>query len=824
MPLDFSQFRATRDQRLTDPRDIFASLSGRAPGFGYLRDVQGQVLDAWYERRDQRDVSIKMNTGTGKTAVGLLALRSSLNEGVSPALYVAPDRFLVRQVMDQARDLGIQYTEDPDSADYESGDAIGIVTVYRLVNGRSIFGGPGNNRIQPVEIGAVVIDDAHACVRTVDAQATVSIREVHPVYARLLSLFESDLRDQSRVRLADLKNRAIGTVIRVPISAWAQRIPEVIQLLQDSVNTDENTDWRFSWLLIRDILPACQAIFSSETFEIQPMCPPTNMITSLEAAQRRLYLTATLADDSVLVTHFGVSETSAQDPITPSSAADIGDRLILSPRELDPKMSDERVRGLVGALAKKHNVVVLVPSYRRAKFWEQIAAQCVGAEDIEEAVESLRQRHVGLVVFVNKYDGVDLPNDACRILVIDGVPEAVNNSERREAEVLGGSDVLAYRKLQRIEQGMGRGVRSSEDYCVVLLHGASLLSVLVKPRMRERLSPATQAQLALSMSVANAVGPNDLTDVIEQCLDRDDGWLEISRECLVPIKYSDGSTEPYSASIRSAFVAASIEQYADACDQMRQAVNVVSDRELKGWLQEQLAMYLHFVDPAEAQKALAGALKLNPRVMRPLSGVSYRRARSSIDQASASSAMLAERFKSGTELRLGIEELLGYLSFDEHGAENFEAAVKDLGSLLGFDSHRPEQETGSGPDNLWGLGNSRFLVIECKSEASSVVRKRDAGQLAHSMSWFSDRYDNTCEATPLLIHHTGELAMDAVLPPDSQIIDLPRLDALLQSLVQFATSLAGYHRFNDAEAIGDLLTSCGLTAAQFVQRYTKHAD
>ena len=98
MPVDFSKFRTTGDQLPTDPRDIFASLSGRAPGFGYLRDVQGQVLDEWFARRDQRDVSIKMNTGTGKTAVGLLALRSSLNEGVSPALYVAPDRFLVRQV------------------------------------------------------------------------------------------------------------------------------------------------------------------------------------------------------------------------------------------------------------------------------------------------------------------------------------------------------------------------------------------------------------------------------------------------------------------------------------------------------------------------------------------------------------------------------------------------------------------------------------------------------------------------------------------------------------------------------------------------------
>ena len=28
----------------------------------------------------------------------------------------------------------------------------------------------------------------------------------------------------------------------------------------------------------------------------------------------------------------------------------------------------------------------------------------------------------GLTVLINKYDGVDLPDDACRMLVVDGLP------------------------------------------------------------------------------------------------------------------------------------------------------------------------------------------------------------------------------------------------------------------------------------------------------------------------------------------------------------------------------------------------------------------
>ena len=64
-----------------------------------------------------------------------------------------------------------------------------------------------------------------------------------------------------------------------------------------------------------------------------------------------MYLTATLPDDSVLITHFGVSVQSAKKPVSPSSAADIGDRLILSVRELDGRIADETVRETVAGLA-----------------------------------------------------------------------------------------------------------------------------------------------------------------------------------------------------------------------------------------------------------------------------------------------------------------------------------------------------------------------------------------------------------------------------------------------------------------------------------------
>jgi hypothetical protein len=66
----------------------------------------------------------------------------------------------------------------------------------------------------------------------------------------------------------------------------------------------------------------------------QAPCPPIDRIPSLLGAKRRIYLTATLADDSILVTHFGADPQTIGTLITPETADDLGDRMILTPWKL----------------------------------------------------------------------------------------------------------------------------------------------------------------------------------------------------------------------------------------------------------------------------------------------------------------------------------------------------------------------------------------------------------------------------------------------------------------------------------------------------------
>ncbi len=111
--LDFKKLGGgSTSESATEPRWIFAALPLKSAKYGYARDVQSEVWQAWHERCDERDVIIKMNTGGGKTMVGLIALKSALNERVGPAAYITPAICLAEQVRAEAEGLGLEITSD----------------------------------------------------------------------------------------------------------------------------------------------------------------------------------------------------------------------------------------------------------------------------------------------------------------------------------------------------------------------------------------------------------------------------------------------------------------------------------------------------------------------------------------------------------------------------------------------------------------------------------------------------------------------------------------------------------------------------------------
>lgn len=462
--IDFTQLGINSIQKQINPRDIFMALTGKDNKYQYPRDVQGEVWKQWFNVRQNKDTIIKMNTGSGKTLVALLILQSCLNEGVGPALYVVPDKFLVEQVKTQADALGIKVTDTENDLDYQRKKAILVIGIQKLVNGKSIFGLREENNYP---IGSVVIDDMHACISCIQEQFSITVPRTNVLYNLIANLFYDDMNAQAEGRFNEIVNsQNTFDNMMVPFWSWQEKITQVYQIL---ASNRENDAVKFKFDLIKDCLKLSHCYISAKEISIIPNCTPIQKITSFDEAKRRIYMSATLPDDSPFSTVMGLDFDKKMTVISPEKANDIGERLIVVPKIINKDITEFEVRNAIAQKAEDYNVVVLVPSYAMAECWKSLGGIVLNSSNISQGIGLIKNNDKGLYVFVNRYDGIDLPDDACRIIVVDGLPNISNMNDRYEQEIVRKSKRIQREQIQRIEQGMGRGVRSSNDYCLVYL-------------------------------------------------------------------------------------------------------------------------------------------------------------------------------------------------------------------------------------------------------------------------------------------------------------------------------------------------------------------
>ncbi len=156
-------------------------------------------------------------------------------------------------------------------------------------------------------------------------------------------------------------------------------------------------------------------------------------------------------------------------------------------------------------------------------------------------------------------------------------------------------------------------------------------------------------------------------------------------------------------------------------------------------------MFQNLLDPSSAQATLKSALSLNSKLIRPLDGIKYQKLANIYSQAEKCREFLNQCSDNPNNLLIRLNAVLEDLTFIPKTSNAFEKAIMEIGRFLGFDSQRPENEYGKGPDNLWSCGNLTFFVIECKNGCTSnKINKHDTNQINGSINWFSNEYDDTC--------------------------------------------------------------------------------
>ena len=195
--VDFKKLAASKGKpKPINPREIFNSLP-KPPGINDLYASQAEVLDAWFLRRTDRDLVVKLHTGGGKTLVALLMAQSVMNELSGPVIYLAPTNQLVDQVIAKSKEYGIatvRYVSgQPFAGEFYDGKAVLVGAYETLFNGRSRFG-IRNSGQEIVEAAAIILDDAHVALSAVRRQFSLTIEaKAHPdVYADLAGRFRTD--------------------------------------------------------------------------------------------------------------------------------------------------------------------------------------------------------------------------------------------------------------------------------------------------------------------------------------------------------------------------------------------------------------------------------------------------------------------------------------------------------------------------------------------------------------------------------------------------------------------------------------------------------
>ncbi len=342
----------------TDLLSLFESLD-RKTSHTDLRPAQVEALRLLSERRPDRDTILKVSTGAGKTAIGSLWLLSFMGETREPVVYLCPTRQLCQQVSDECEKLGIQSTlykgGDPfPDVSGTSGKAIIICTYDKLFNAKTTF----DRRDVLLRPHAMVLDDAHAGVEEIRDSFTLHISGDN-LHKDMLKVLNTPCRDFNSALWRDIIDENPDAAIEVPYWIWQPLQSEVDSILADHAN---DGSYSFTVSYVRDVLRWCRCVVAGDGIEVVPDVLPVHKSEAFYKAPHRLFMSATLADDSVLVRELACDISAAMKPVVPTKDKGVGERMILAPSLFDPRLDRQWVMDLCRRFAKRVNVVVLTPS------------------------------------------------------------------------------------------------------------------------------------------------------------------------------------------------------------------------------------------------------------------------------------------------------------------------------------------------------------------------------------------------------------------------------------------------------------------------------
>ena len=822
--------------KITNPIDLYNTLDRKSIA-GPLRPVQEYALNEWYNnRKDERDLIVKLHTGEGKTLIGLLILQSALNLGEGPCVYVCPNIYLVKQVCDEAEKFGIPFCvidrNNTIPNEFLSGEKILITHAHKIFNGKSIFG-IGNNC---TKTGTIVLDDSHACIDVLKNSFTVTIsrKNNETIYNKILTLFSDDLIEQGEGSYLDIKAGEYDTFMMVPYWAWNSKRMELLSILSEYSSIDEI---QFVWPLMKDRIIEYSCFVSGKRIEISPYSVNVEQFGTFSRANRRILMSATTQEDIFFVKGLNFSSDAVTNPIVYPKLRWSGEKMVLMPSLIDETCDRDLVATKFASMnTKEFGIVAIVPNTKRATYYNKLGSKFPNNnEELFSVIDDLRKSKFGeTVVINNRYEGIDLPDESCRVLIMDSMPFLNNYSDRYEEKCCPNSEIINKKIAQKIEQGIGRAVRGEKDYCAILVIGSDIEKFMRGVLTRKYFSSQTQKQIEIGFEVAKMAKEDireddqpikQIISLINQILKRDEGWKEYYTSEMNEIVQESVENRIYKRYAEENELEKIFSQgeYELAVERTQKFIdNFISDDLEKGWYLEQMARYAYMYSTEKSETFQRSAFRKNPHLLKPKDGIAYSKISFLDENRMINFKRNISKYDSFEEFNLYINEVIENLSFGI-AAEKFESALKKLGEILGYVSQRPDKEIRKGPDNLWCVSQKKYVFFECKSEVDenrNAINKSEAGQFNNHCGWFKDEYGEFVDVLRIMIIPTKKLAYDADFNEKVFVMRKNGLKKLKDNLKKFVNEIKIYelNSLSD-ETIQNYFNTYKLNVEDFEKNY-----
>ena len=681
--------------------------------------------------------------------------------------------------------------------------------MQKVFHGRSIFG--LNN--DSVRVGSIILDDSHACIDSISNSFSINIdrKNNENLYMSIISLFEEDLTGQGEGTLLDIKNGEYNAMIPIPYWAWDTKKSEVLEILSKN---KENDSIRFAWPLLKDSIVNCRAYISGTRIEILPNHMPINAFGTFHFAKNRILMSATTQNDSFFIKGLGFSVKALRNTLVDNTRKWSGEKMILIPSLIHESLDREEI---VSIFARDNNsnlgIVALVPSFFKGDFYSKYGAIIAKDKDIFNLISQFKtsKKKTKTLVIANRYDGIDLPDDSCRILIIDSLPFSQSLVDRNQERCRPNSEIINVKTAQKIEQALGRSVRGEKDFSVIIIIGSDLVKFVKSMNTKKYFSPQTIKQIDIGMEIAEmAIDElNDkkekdkesarkvLVDLVNQSLKRDDSWKIYYSDNMDAIE--DNVSKNFDFMYETLTLEYEAEKsfyygdYEKACSKIQQIIDNTQDELEKGWYLQELARYKYFLSKIDSNAIQKNAFIKNSQLLKPREGIEYKKIEYLNDNRIKKIKRWISNFNDSTELNLFVDDILDKFSFGIE-AEKFEEALKVIGELLGFESQRPDKLIRKGPDNLWCIKNNKYIMFECKSEVNderNEISKTEVGQMNNHCGWFEGEYGEA-DVKRILIIPTKELSYYADFTHSVSIMRRGKLKTFKSNIKSYIKEFAKY--------------------------------